>query len=602
MSTKSNSIPFKEYNSTIARYSDGNQIMEKEYKSILESETGEAIYEKQNPSFGAHSKLNVNVNMPVYNHIKGKINIEDQEVPVYKTFWQYKQPASTLFTDWTSAGLSHTKEAMSIRNLPLYGDKRLKDPTLVLSNINNIRNNFQRYGKEYLTSTNMLNSEAFSNGFSYEQGGKSTYRHSTKDVQNSIIHGTFGNKEDGDLYARNENVLRVDLPENFANTTLSSWQHTNPAFVILNPDKNMALRHRVQFGTFNLNSMKQTGISCLTADFGIIPKDYEYPQDIMNNTGEYPPVTNAEYYNINSPFYLKKQNAEGEGLYCSANTNYVTMPRNHMYPELDTSFPVGTSLNSVIMGNIMSPKLREFIQNTLHKYNRDFIFLNIYETEIKKQMRLHQSHSVGFDYKNVQKNSTMIKIEKIAPYLFQPENSERNNKNATSRIYNWINSMDENERYKYIFNLQRNLLTLQQDAPDVEFFITNLSIVKIGGKSSNQTDAGYVLCSELSESPIEIKNTGVFLLLPTMLSEDLFTVQPGDDPYCIHPDATYQENATNCGFRGPANMWQQRPQPGLTNPTFVPNMFDDTSNPNNFLYNLHNSYLGRNDYDAPTTF
>lgn len=602
MSNKSNSIPFKEYNSTISRYSDENQIMEKEYKSILESETGEAVYEKNNPSFGSHSNLKINVNMPVYNNIKGKINIEDKDVPVYKTFWNYKQPASIIFTDWTSAGLSHTREAMSIRNLPLYGDKRLQDPTLILSNINNIRNNFQRYGKEYLTSTNMLNSVAFSNGFSYEENGKSTYRRSIKDIQNSIIHGTFGNKEDGDLYTRNEHVLRVDLPENFTNTTLSSWQHTNPAFIILNPDENMTLRHRVQFGTFNLNSMKLVGNSCLTSNFGIIPKNYNYAQDVMNNNDEFPPVINPEYYNVNSSHYLKKQNTDGEGLYCSANTNYVTMPRNYLYPDLDTSFPVGTSLNSVTLGSIMSDRLKEFIQKTLYKYNRDFIFLNIYETELKKQMRLHPQHSIDFNYNNITKNSTMIKIEKMAPYLFKPENSEMNNKTATSIIYNWINTMDENERYKYLFNIQRNLLTLEQDSPDVVYFITSLSIVKIGGKSSNPTNIGYVLCSELSESPIEIQNTGVFLLLPTMLAEDLFTVQTGNNPPCINTNSTYEENAANCGFRGSANMWQQRPQPGHADPTFVPNMFDDSENPNNFIYNLNNLYTGVNSYNAPSTF
>jgi hypothetical protein len=49
-------------------------------------------------------------------------------------------------------------------------------------------------------------------------------------------------------------------------------------------------------------------------------------------------------------------------------------------------------------------------------------------------------------------------------------------------------------------------------------------------------------------------------------------------------------------------MWQQKPHPGMTDPTFVPNMFDDPENPNNFIYNLNNPYLGLNPSDAPSTF
>ena len=565
MSTKHVTIaPFKEYNSTINRYSKGNHHMEKEYKAILESETGEAIYDKENPSFGAHATLEIRPNLPVYNKVIGDVKIEDQNVPVYKTFWQYKQPAGTIFTDWTSASLSHTREAMSIRHLPLYGDEKLKDPTLVLSNTNNIRNNFQRYGKEYLTSTNMLNAEAFSNGATYQQAGKSTYRNSTKDIQNTILHGSFGNKEDGDIYVRNENVLRVDLPENFANTTLSSWQKSNPAFVLLYPDKHKDLRYRVQFGTLNLDAMKLTGLSCLTEEFGVIPTGYNYPTDVLSNTDELPPVTNPDYYNNHSQDYPKRQ---GEGLYCSANTNYVTMPRNHLHSDLDTSFSVGPGNNSVTLGSVMSPKLSDFIQSKLYEHNRDFIFMSI------------------FNYLSVELQN---KIKHISPYLF-----DKSGKLNTD--YNNIH--DEGEKYKYIYNIQRTLLTQEQGHPELEVFIANLSIIKIGGHSSDPSTVGYVLCSELSESPIPIRGKGAFVLLPTMLAPDLFTVQPSGHPACFDPATTYQENATNCGFRGKANTWQQK-----EDPTFVPNMFDDPENPNNFIYNLNNPYLGLNFYGAPSTF
>ena len=565
MSTKHvNVLPVKEYNSTINRYSKGNHTMEREYKAILESETGEAIYDKENPSFGAHATLEIQPNLPVYNKVIGDVKIEDQNVPVYKTFWQYKQPAGTIFTDWTSAGLSHTREDMSIRDLALYG--KIHDPTLVLSNTNNIRNNFQRYGKEYLTSTNMLNAEAFSNGASYQQAGKSTYRNSTKDIQNTILHGTFGNKEDGDLYARNENVLRVDLPENFANTTLSSWQKSNPAFVVLHPDKHKHLRYRVQFGTLNLDAMKLTGLSCLTKEFGVIPTYYKYPTDVLNTTDNFPPVTNPDYYTPSTNKYDNpphhKQVGKGEGLYCSANTNYVTMPRNHLHPDLDTSFSVGPGNNSVTLGSVMSPKLSNFIQHQLYEINKEQIINSIY-------------HYLSPELQN--------KIKRMHPDLIK-------------KIENY-NKFGENEKYKYIYNIQRNLLTLEQGHPELEVFIANLSIIKIGGHSSDTSTVGYVLCSELSESPLEIRGKGAFVLLPTMLAPDLFTVQESGHPQCYSHNASYEVNATNCGFRGKVNTWQQK-----EDPTFVPNMFDDPENPNNFIYNLNNPYLGLNPYDAPSTF
>lgn len=566
MSTKSITVfQFKEYNSTINRYSKGNQKMEKKYKGILESETGEAIYDQENPSYGAHGTLKIQPNLPVYNKVIGDVKIEDQNVPVYKTFWQYKQPAGTIFTDWTSAGLSHIREDMSIRDLALYG--KIQDPTLVLSNTNNIRNNFQRYGKEYLTSTNMLNAEAFSNGATYQQAGKSTYRNSTKDIQNTILHGSFGNKEHGDQAVRNENVLRVDLPENFANTTVSSWQKANPAFSLLNPDKTMALVDRVQLSTLNLDAMKLTGLSCLTEEFGVIPTDYNYPTDVLSNTDEFPPVPNPNYYNNHSQDYHKQQ-GKGEGLYCSANTNYVTMPRNHLYRDLDTSFSVGLGNNSVTLGSVMSPKLIDFIQSTLYEYNRDFVFMSI------------------FNYLSVELQN---KIKHISPYLF-----DKSGKLNTD--YNNIH--DEGEKYKYIYNIQRNLLTLEQGHPELEVFIANLSIIKIGGNNIKHPHlSGYVLCSELHETAIPIKGKGAFVLLPTMLAPDLFTVQKSGHPDCFDPATTYQQNATNCGFRGKANTWQQK-----EDPTFVPNMFDDPENPNNFIYNLNNPYLGKNPDNAPSTF
>lgn len=573
MSTKKVTIPFKEYESTINKYSRENRNMEKEYKSIIESETGQALYEKKHPSMGAHADLKINSNIPIYNKVVKNVKYDDKTVPIYKEFWQYKQPAGTMFTDWNSSGISHVHEALSVRHLPLYGDPNLNDPSLILSNVNNIRNNLQRYGKEYLTSTNMLNAEQFNNGISYGNGGKSTYRNSSKDVMNQPLHGSFGNAEHGDLYARNENVLRVDLPDSFVNTTLSSWMHTNPSYVQLLPDvdyngNKMDTRKRIQFGTLNLDSMLLTGKSCLTNNFGVIPDNMKHPVGVFNDQDNFPPVTNIDYYNNDSPYYLKEK-GKSEGLYCSANTNFVTMPINYLYKDLDTSFSVAPGNNSVTIGAVMNLKLKEFINTTLYKYNRDFIFMSIF-------------NDLPVELQN--------KIKRISPYLFN---------NKTLEYYNNIN--DEGEKYKYVFNIQRNLITLEQGSPHVEYFINNLSIVKMGGNSGDPNIVSHVICSELSESPIEIKGKGAFVLLPTMLAEDLFTVAPGEN--CIESGATYEENAYNCAFNGHANMWQQKPQPGMANPTFVPNMFDDSDNLNNFIYNLSNPYgSGNNYYDAPLTF
>ena len=66
-------------------------------------------------------------------------------------------------------------------------------------------------------------------------------------------------------------------------------------------------------------------------------------------------------------------------MYCSANTNYVTMPRNHLYGDLDTSFQVMPGNNSLTLGTVMSPKLKEFIQNELFNFNRSIVLMQIYE-------------------------------------------------------------------------------------------------------------------------------------------------------------------------------------------------------------------------------
>jgi hypothetical protein len=564
MSTKKDVVtilPFKEYQSAIDKYSTNNQTMEKEYKNIIESEMGQGIYERRNGILGPSELSQINPNVPVTNIITGKVKIEDQDVSVYKEFWQYKQAAGTIFTDWTSASLSHIQEDMAVRHLPLYGKKELTDPTLILSNTNNVRNNLQRYGKEYLTTTNMLNATAFSNGISYGSS-QSPYRSGTKNELNKTMHGNFKNHETGDSIVRNEDFLRVDLPENYANVTLSSWQKANYAWIIYNTDApELSLQEKQQFGTFNLDSMKLTGITCLTPDYGIIPNGYNTPVGVYNNNDNLPPITTES------------------GLYCSANTNFVTMPINSLYKNLDTSIQVSPGNNSLTLGSTMSPALKEFIQTTLHNYNRDFLFMNIYKSF---------SNSTSPSHSKIMQN-----IKKIAGYLFENGQYEY-----------FTNPHNQNNQYQNMFALQRQLISLNQGDPELEIFINHLSFLSFGGNGKDKNAMAHIICKDISPHPIPI-HIKTFLILPTMLAEDLFTVpnpftDQGSD--CITPGATYSENASNCAFRGHANMWQQKPQAGMDNPTFVPNMFDDPENQNNWIYNLSNPYIGRNYYNAATTF
>ena len=94
-STNSNIIfvLFTEY-SSIYQLSWTNQ---QQYKTIIESELGQAIYERQYPSFYAAAELfktaRLNSKSQIYINSKKPVN-------VYKEFWQYKQPGGTIFTDW----------------------------------------------------------------------------------------------------------------------------------------------------------------------------------------------------------------------------------------------------------------------------------------------------------------------------------------------------------------------------------------------------------------------------------------------------------------------------------------------------------------------
>ena len=544
---------------------------------------------------------------------------------------------------------------MAVRDLPLHG--HIQDPTLVLSNTNNVRNNFQNYGKEYLTTTNMLNAEAFANGVFYESGGTSPYRTGTRYEMEQIEHGNFRNREDGDIYSRQLKELRVDLQINYANNDITSWNFINPICMVPNDSKGRdgqnkikVFHEQLKFGVFDLDSMKLIGNSCLTKNFNMIPQGFKESVDVVDDKRNYPPLENPEYYTPGENFFKKDGQVQEDGtvfhgtgsnLFCSVNTNFVAMPKNHVprLKDLDNSFQVFSGSNSLTLGTIMSPKLRDFIQNDLFKFNEALVVMQIYSQEIKKMnWQEFARENPGTPISKFPRSNMMSKIEKYYPHLFL--------KNATNEMninFNYFMSLEESSKYTWIFNMQRNFAAMYQGDQALETFINFLSIFKFGGHNINfPEEKGKVRLRKLSNKDIPIEKPGCFTLLPTMLSEDLFTVRKEipqqftgsvnhinqqllndakakannqsfieytpiqsharDGNACITPGANFETNATNCAFRDRASMWQQKLYPGDTNPNFVPNMFNDPNNYNNDISNLSNPHASVNPYDAPRNF
>ena len=631
--SENNVLPFKEFSSSLSRYSDNNQLQARQYKGIIESQLGESIYQREFPSQGDQALIPLNItnaNIPRRNQ-KTDVRIGDKNVNVYETFWHYKQPGATLFTDWESAGVQALKEDFAVRELPLHRHGP-SDPTLILSNTNNVRNNFQNYGKEYLTTTNLLNTMAFDNGVSYDFN-TSPYRTGTKYELFENLHGSFGNKENGDLVSRQIEQLRVDAPINYANVNMSEWQYINVAFIRPN-DKLTVFHERLKYGKFDLDSMKLTGLSCLNTSFGMTPEGFDMPVDVLNDDSNFPPVENTEYYG-NNPYTSFMRNGErtksgqifegnGTNMYCSANTNFVTMPKNHVpsLKGLDTSFQANPGMNSITLGNVLSPRLINFIQKELYDLNKILVIMHIYKQEI---IRLSPKNP-GIYYKSWndnQKSSLMKNIESNYPELFTPKRQHYDLK------FDNYYRHDAKRQYEFLFNVQRNLALIHKDAPAVETFITHLSIFKFGGHPPTRfmgKVVGSVISKEIARlnngKDVEIHADGVFLMLPTMLSDDLFIVRqeiPSNPPNSfVYPEKSdrktgrggnncitsqnFVENATNCAFRDEANKWQQKPHPGMTDPNFIPNTFTDPNNLNDFIFNLDNPYAGPNVYNSPATF
>ena len=567
--SKTQFVPFEEFPSTLSRYSSNNQLQANQYKKIIESEKVQGIFDRQYESLDQASKHALNPNVPLYNKRNGNIKVGDKTVNVYKQFYEYKQPASAIFTNWQSASLNNIEEDMSVSHMPYEG---IYDRNLVLSNTNNVRSNFQNYGKEYLTNVNMLNTIAWDNGIARQSNSTSSIR-TSRNIENfEIAHGNFANAATGDLVSKQYQQLHVDLPPLYANVDYTSWQYINPSFVLLNNDPRLELfPDKLRFGTFDLESMKLVGKSCLTADFNISQPGSSTPGDVYNDEYNYPPVDSS--------------------LYCSANTNYVTMPNNYLHKKLDTSFQVSPGNNSLTIGVNMSSQLKDFINNQLYLYNRDLVFMQICKV-LDKYARMNRGepieniHPYGVYYN---------RIQKIAPYLFNNGTKNR----GTMMNYNEFSTLNDDQVYKYIYRVQKQLSGMNLLSPDVEIFINHLNIYKIGGQHNSEIkakvkiDMGNKIASE-----IEIEDNGFFILVPTMLSEDVFAVrdrEPQNSNYKFNDLVPQNKcsNTTDCAFRGKSGEWLKHRQHDKP-VDYVDNY--------NFMDVARNKSVGVNPYNAPSMF
>lgn len=461
-----------------------NKLHNRQYVDILAKDLNSEYHKNKYKNIEEAARGPLNPNLPVYKQ-EHKIVVNNKDINVFKPFWNYKAPAAQTFTNYESAGVNSIKEDLSVRDLPLSGMNR-STPDLVLSNTNNIRNNLQNYGNMYLENTNHLNKISNNNGVYYEESSVSPYRSGTGWGKN--INETSNNLENGDLYTKTNKELRVDLPLNYGNNSVSSWQHVNPICIIPSENKLLPMNERLKYGLFALDSMKYIGRECLTADFNITPEKYDAPVDVFSGCYKFPPITNPDYYVNGDKFH--KRNGQSFGLYCSKNTNFVAMPKNYYHSNLDTSFNVSPGNNSVTNGVIMSSALRNFINNELYNFNKVQVLKAIYLQEQSK-------------------NSNLIKyLTNKYPVLLRKNISEYNKKS-------------EKDKYLEISNDQKTLSELYTSNTSLQEFILSLNIVKFGGSEEGKGRGAVSIDSQL----YLIENPGVFLLLPSMLSKDLFNLQ-----------------------------------------------------------------------------
>lgn len=526
---------------TLNNYSDAFQKQAKSYKTILKSDEEQRNYVNLEEA----SKSILNPNVPNFKS-KKPIKVGNQNIMAMNKFPEYKQYAGSIFTSHLSAGAASIYEDLAVRDLPAKSlGLKESTPNLVLSNTNLVRNNLQNYGNTFLLGTNLLNSIASNHGYDNQSNSSSPYRNGSIDESFVIFNSHFKDVDNGNLYTRNVQVLRHDLPSNYAQTSLTTWQLINPMCIIPNPNEQLPWIDRLKSGTFNLDALVFIGNSCLTKDFNIVPEGFDKPVDVYNGFDKYPPVSNIEYYQEGPNF--KKIKGPSEGLYCSPNSNYISVPINFKYPNLDTSINISPGNNSIALGMTMTPSLRNFINIELFNINRELVLL------------------------------TLILQYKNSPQLLNTLKQKYPEIDKLNKVYNTYN---EREKYIHLFNIQRRLNENYIMDPQVQMFVNGLDIIKIGDKEKN-IDA-YVMLDDITYK-ID-GNIGCFLLLSNMLSDDLFNIKEGSIGDC--------NNSIECCFDGPANST-------YSNQTFYPSVESETGLN---LSNLRNAGCGTNPYNAPDTF
>ena len=230
----SEKINYNEHSSISDLYSKEMKQSLDAYKSILLSEKSLANYNDKYPTNNININNVLNPNIPISNKELDTVIVEGKPIKINQQFFNYKTPAAQLFTNFKSAGENALLENMAVRNLPLKSKNNVEDPNLVLSNNNFVRENLQEYGKTFLLKTNMLNTEAFNNGFSYQSASTSPYRLEDPRMILNYSHSNFMDKEHGDIYFNSKYQLRFDLPTNYINSSVTTWQYVNPAFIIPN--------------------------------------------------------------------------------------------------------------------------------------------------------------------------------------------------------------------------------------------------------------------------------------------------------------------------------------------------------------------------------
>ena len=144
------------------------------------------------------------------------------------------------------------------------------------------------------------------------------------------------------------------------------------------------------------------------------------------------------------------------------------------------------------LGMIMSPALRKFINKDLYEFNR---------LQVLRSLRAqHENNKPKLN--NLLQTFPELKNDKL-DYM----------------------NFNEDEKYNYIYNQQRSYHDLYHNDPQASKFVIGLIIFKFGGTNPNTNISPSVLLDGVSYELTDPR--GLFLLLPSMLSEDIFDIKAG---------------------------------------------------------------------------